>query len=149
MSNLRPREESKTTNMGSLLLHQKTLLAENFWGDLPSLKKEEEMKTKMEIEEGIQELIQLRDEVVDKLYEMRSIIHHLDEHGMIAERANSYWLPNTIVNLTQDHEWMSRGSMTLPRLACIGVPSSERMKPPIMMFSKGFSSVRRVQRSIV
>ena len=69
------------------------------------------MREKSEIQEGIRELLELRDQVVEKLYDMRSIIRQLDDHGMITERATSYWIPNTITNLTNDHEWLSRGSM--------------------------------------
>jgi hypothetical protein len=66
---------------------------------------------KERIKEGINELLELRDSEVEKLYEMRTIIRQLDPHDMITERATSYWLPNTIMNLTEDHEWMGRGSM--------------------------------------
>ncbi len=69
------------------------------------------MREKSEIQEGIRELLELRDSVVEKLYDMRSIIRQLYDHGMITQRATSYWLPNTITNLTNDHEWLSRGSM--------------------------------------
>ncbi len=69
------------------------------------------MREKSEIQEGIRELLELRDSVVEKLYEMRTIIRQLDPSGMITSRATSYWIPNTITNLTDDHEWLSRGSM--------------------------------------
>ena len=60
---------------------------------------------------SVKELIELRDEVVDRLYQMRELIRSIDSTRMIFERANSYWIPNTITNLTQGHEWLSRGSM--------------------------------------
>ena len=69
------------------------------------------MREKSEIQGGIRELLELRDSVVEKLYDMRSKIRQIDPHGMIAERATSYWIPNTITNLTKDHECLSGGSM--------------------------------------
>lgn len=68
-------------------------------------------KEREQIQLAIDELVELRNSVVEKLYEMRTIIRQLDPHGSITERATSYWLPNTITNLTDDHEWMSKGSM--------------------------------------
>ena len=67
--------------------------------------------TKEDIVETVKELIELRDEVVDRLYQMREHIRSIDSTRMIFERANSYWIPNTITNLIQGHEWLSRGSM--------------------------------------
>jgi hypothetical protein len=73
--------------------------------------KEETMREKSEIQEGIRELLELRDQVVEKLYDMRSIIRQLDPGDLILQRATSYWIPNTITNLTNDHEWIGGGSM--------------------------------------
>lgn len=67
--------------------------------------------SKSEIEVSIRELVQLRDEVIDRLYQMRELIRSIDNTRMIFERANSYWIPNTITNLIQGHEWLSRGSI--------------------------------------
>jgi len=64
-----------------------------------------------DILDSIRELVQLRDEVVDRLYQMRELIRSIDNTRMIFERANSYWIPNTITNLISGHEWLSRGSM--------------------------------------
>jgi len=64
-----------------------------------------------DIVDSIRELVQLRDEVVDRLYQMRELIRSIDSTRMIFERANSYWIPNTITNLITGHEWLSRGSM--------------------------------------
>lgn len=67
--------------------------------------------TREDIVVSVKELIQLRDEVVDRLYQMRELIRSIDSTRMIFERANSYWIPNTITNLIQGHEWLTRGSM--------------------------------------
>lgn len=67
--------------------------------------------TREDIIACVRELIEMRDEVVDRLYQMRELIRSIDDTGMIFERANSYWIPNTITNLISGHEWLSRGSM--------------------------------------
>ena len=67
--------------------------------------------TREDILASVKELIELRDEVVDRLYQMRELIRSIDSTRMIFERANSYWIPNSITNLTEGHEWLSRGSM--------------------------------------
>jgi hypothetical protein len=115
MNNLGQREiKSTIMGRGDSFTPLNPLPYEFFGKTSPSLffNKEETMREKSEIQEGIRELLELRDSVVEKLYDMRSIIRQLDGHdGMIIQRATSYWIPNTITNLTDDHEWLSRGSM--------------------------------------